>query len=267
MRKRLLLSASVVALSSSIAMAAPPTAMPPVLPSWPGFYAGLNGGYAWGFSDSSLTGDVTKTPLFFSGTVGSVPYLRPQGFIGGGQAGYNLQMGQFVWGGEVDFDGLDAKADASVSPFFNGKGNRRTVSWSSRFDWLFTARLRGGVLVDPNWLLYVTAGLAVTHVRDSVMWTSPSNGVCGDSNSGSSITWSDSNTLTGGVFGGGIETRFAPHRLARAEFLYATFKSTTAPVTGTSGDFGPVPLSSFPVAFNFQHQLSILRFAISYQFP
>lgn len=139
------------------------------------------------------------------------------------------------------------------------------MSWSSRYDWLFTARLRGGVLVDPNWLLYITGGLAVTHVRDSVICTSPPTGVCGDSFGGSSISWSDSNTLTGGAVGGGIETRFAPHWLARVEFLYAKFKSTTASVTSFSG-FGPAP-PPFPVAFNFGHQLNMVRFAISYQFP
>lgn len=244
MRKTLLLSASALVLSSSIAMSAdmavkaPPRPVPTLLPSWTGFYAGLNAGYAWGNSDPSLIGSVTAAPLHFTGASG-LPGLKPSGFIGGGQAGYNLQTGQFVWGGEVDFDGLDAKADASASPFFTGKGPNRTVSWSSRYDWLFTARLRGGVLVDPNWLLYVTGGLAVTHVHDSAMCASTTS-TCGDTGVGSSISWSDSSTLAGGAVGGGVETRFAPHWLARVEFLYAKFKSTTASVTSASGCRGEI---------------------------
>jgi outer membrane immunogenic protein len=269
-RKTLLASVSAMVLSSSVVMAADMAVkakpVPPPLPSWTGFYAGLNAGYAWGDSDPSLTGDPTKQPLFFSGgTFGSPPGLRPSGFIGGGQAGYNLQNGQWLGGAEVDFDGLAAKADASVSPFFNGKGNRNTVSWSSRYDWLFTARLRGGFLVDPNWLVYVTGGLAVTHVHDSAMCTSPSNGVCGDSNAGSTISWSDSNTLAGGTVGGGVETKFAPHWTARVEYLYAKFKSTTAPVAGSTG-FVPSFAAAIPPLFSFEHQLNMVRFAINYQF-
>jgi outer membrane immunogenic protein len=267
MRKTLLASASALVLSSSIALSAdmavkaPPKLAPVAPPSWTGFYAGLNAGYAWGNSDPSLIGSVTGLALLFNGTNG-LPGLKPSGFIGGGQAGYNWQTGQFVWGGEVDFDGLDAKADASASPFFIGKGNGNTVSWSSRYDWLFTARLRGGVLVDPNWLLYITGGLAVTHVHDSATCTSTT--FCGNSFTGSTISWSDSNTLAGGAVGGGVETRFAPHWTARVEFLYAKFKSTTAPVVGSTGF---VVHAIIPPLFSFEHQLEMVRFAISYQFP
>jgi outer membrane immunogenic protein len=237
--------------------------LPPAPPSWTGFYVGLNAGYAWGDSDPSLVGSATAEPLFFIGGASGTPGLKPSGFIGGGQAGYNLQTGQFVWGGEVDFDGLDAKADASASPFFIGKNPNRTVSWSSRYDWLFTARLRGGVLVDPNWLLYVTGGLAVTHVHDSAMCTSSTSSTCGDTGVGSSISWSDSSTVAGGTVGGGVETRFAPHWTARVEFLYAKFKSTTASVTSAPGFPSP---AAIPVVFNFEHQLDMVRFAINYQF-
>jgi outer membrane immunogenic protein len=68
MRKTLLLSVSVVVLSSSVVMAAdmaikaPPQPTPAPLPSWTGFYVGLNAGYAWGNSDPRLIGDPTKPP-------------------------------------------------------------------------------------------------------------------------------------------------------------------------------------------------------------
>jgi outer membrane immunogenic protein len=235
---------------------------------WTGFYAGLNAGYAWGNSDPTLIGPVNVPTLFFSGTTGSPPGLNPRGFIGGGQSGYNWQSGMWVFGGEVDFSGLDAKADASVSPFFTGKGNVNTVTWSSRYDWLFTARLRGGFLVAPNWLLYATGGLAVTHVRDSAVCTSsPGISRCGNTSAtGSSLTWSDSETLTGGTVGGGIETMFAPNWTARVEYLYAKFKDTTPPVTSTSGGpFNPTT-TPIPSLFSFNHDLNVVRLAINYKF-
>jgi outer membrane immunogenic protein len=269
MRKTLLASVSAIVLTSSAVMAAdmPVKARPlppPPAPTWTGFYLGLNAGYAWGNADPTLIGPTTVPPIIFP-TSQDPPSLKPRGFIGGGQAGYNWQTGQWVFGGEVDFSGLDAKADATVSPFFIGKGSLNTVTWSSRYDWLFTARLRGGFLVAPNWLLYATGGLAVTHVKDSVVCTSVPFSRCGvNSLAGSSMTWSDSDTLTGWTIGGGIETMFAPNWTARVEYLYAKFKDTTPPVTSTSG-FPPgfPPIQSL---FSFNHDLNVVRLAINYKF-
>ncbi len=195
MRRALLASVSVIALSSSLVEAADmpvkAPAMPAVLPSWTGFYIGLNAGYAWGKSDPTLTGNPNASPLSLGAPLSPTPHLRPSGFIGGGQVGYNWQSGQWLFGAEIDFSGLNAKDDASASPFFQFKGPSRTISWSSRYDWLFTARLRGGYLIAPNWLVYITGGLAVTHVKDSVACTSSAvapGGSCGSTAQGSSIS-------------------------------------------------------------------------------
>ena len=267
MRRILLATASTIAISSSAAMAADLAPMPTKAPapitaplSWTGGYVGLNAGYAWGNSDPTLFGDVTPFPLGLVSTTQGPPGLRPKGFIGGGQAGYNWQIGQFVLGGEVDFSGLASKADASVSPFFSGKGGTNTVSWSSRYDWLFTARLRGGFTIAPNWLLYATGGLAVTQAHDSVNCIGPANHGCGDFSGG--LLWAHSETLVGGTVGGGIETLFAPNWTARVEYLYAKFADTTAepvnpPVTGGA----PVP-----ALFSFRHDLNLVRVGINYKF-
>jgi outer membrane immunogenic protein len=244
----------------------PVQAAPPAAPmTWTGFYIGANAGGAWGHSDPTLTGNPDAPPLSFGPALSAPPGLAPRGFIGGAQAGYNWQSGQAVFGAEVDFSGLDAKADASLSPFFSFKGTQR-LDWSSRYDWLFTARLRGGFLVAPNWLLYATGGLAVTHVKDSVVCTSSATlpiGECGSTPPGSSVTWSESKTLTGGTIGGGIETMFAPNWTARVEYLFARFKDTTPPVTSFSGFTSVAP--SQPL-FSFNHNLNIVRFAINYKF-
>jgi outer membrane immunogenic protein len=224
---------------------------PPPAPTWTGFYVGLNAGYAWDNSDPITLGGINAL------IPSSAPSLRPKGFIGGGQAGYNRQIGQWLIGGEIDFSGLDAKADASLSPFFTNK-SANTLTWSSRYDWLFTARLRGGFLVAPNWLLYATGGLAVTHVNDSAVCTTPSNS-CTTSSLVRMVTWSESNTLTGGTVGGGIETMFGPNWTARVEYLYAKFKDTTPPSV-------TVAVPPIPALFRFRHDLNVVRFAINYKF-
>ena len=255
MRKALLASVSAIALGCSATV--PARATPPTPMTWTGFYVGANAGYAWGHSDTSLLHSAVGPPLFLSGTLADPPGLNPRGFIGGGQAGYNWQTGQWVFGGEVDFSGLSAKADASISPFFTGKGPN-TVTWASQYDWLFTARVRGGFLVVPNWLLYATGGLAVTHVRDSVTCTVPpgGNNDCINNPPFGNLNWSSSSTLTGGTFGGGVETMFAPNWTARAEYLYAKFQDTSPSST----------IPAVPPFFSFSHNLNIVRFAINYKF-
>jgi outer membrane immunogenic protein len=262
MRKGLLASVSAAALSCSVAMPAQATPPTPVY-NWTGFYVGANVGAVWGNSNPTQIDPMTEAPFFHTVASPAPPGLSPSGFIGGGQAGYNGQTGQWVFGGEVDFSGLNAKADATMSPFFGGKGTF-TNTWSSQYDWLFTARLRGGFTVVPNWLLYATGGLAVTHVRDSVTCTSTSNGCVDFPGTGESVTWSDSKTLAGGTIGGGIETMFSPNWTARVEYLYAKFQDTTPGVTSTTTVSGVLP--PIPPVYSFHHDLNLVRFAINYKF-
>jgi outer membrane immunogenic protein len=257
MRKALLASVSAVVLSSSAYAKAPP---PPPPMSWVGFYIGANAGYAWAKSNPSFIGDVSGAPffLFSNGTNGSPPSLNPRGFIGGGQVGYNWQMGQWVYGVEADFSGLSAKNEATVSPFFTGKSLPNTLSWSSHYDWLFTARVRGGMTIAPNWLLYVTGGFALTQVSDSVTCMGTSF-ACGNSSGTAPFmtTWSQSSTLAGGTFGGGTEWMFSPNWTARVEYLYAKFQNNTPSSSAPAG---------IPALFSFSHDLNLVRFAVNYKF-
>src|SRR5262252_822231 len=68
---------------------------PPPIPgfSWTGFYVGANIGGAWSSNRWTDTEFLTN----FNNTNNAV-------FIGGGQIGGNYQIGNFVIGGEWDFD-------------------------------------------------------------------------------------------------------------------------------------------------------------------
>ena len=76
--------------SADVAVNAPPPV--PVF-SWTGFYIGPNVGGAW--TNNRFTDTLFLTN--FSNNNKGV-------FIGGGQIGGNYQIGQFVIGGELDFD-------------------------------------------------------------------------------------------------------------------------------------------------------------------
>jgi len=108
--------------------------------NWTGFYAGVNGGYAWGDSDWALP----------------AVSMKPDGFLVGGTLGYNYQVGSIVWGVEGDFDYADIKDSTACGAFVCETKNT----------WLATARVRLGYAFD-RWLPYVTGGGAFGEVKAS----------------------------------------------------------------------------------------------------
>src|SRR5215472_16700804 len=106
----------------------------PYLPSiWQGLYGGVHLGWGW------------------SGAA--------DGVVGGGQLGYNWQSRQFVYGLEADI----SAADIGISETFVVPA--AVLNASASIDWLATMRGRAGVLVQPNLLVYSTAGLAIAHAE------------------------------------------------------------------------------------------------------
>src|SRR6516162_1935705 len=98
---------------------------------WQGLYGGVHLGWGW-------SGDAS-------------------GVVGGGQLGYNWQSQQFIFGVEGDI----SAADIGVSETVVVPG--AVLNASASIDWLATLRGRAGVLVQPNLLLYGTAGLSVVN--------------------------------------------------------------------------------------------------------
>ena len=77
-------------------------AAPSAYYNWGGFYGGVNLGYQWGAVSNTNT--------------------EPSGLMGGLQAGYNWQNGQFVFGGETDLNltGADDTFAPTNSPIPGG---------------------------------------------------------------------------------------------------------------------------------------------------
>jgi len=212
-----------VALAADLPVKAPPPSPPPApVYTWTGFYVGLNAGYGWGTSNdaTTTTASLADGPAqFFS--LGSVVVTDPssqlvasstalanagtvrvkqKGFVGGGQIGYNLQLGSnVVVGIEADIQGSDIHGSGSNSgsstDSFAARGftfsksaigpnfaESLTAAWgnpvlnrsafgtddiSARVDWLGTVRARAGYLITPNFLIYATGGLAYGAVKTS----------------------------------------------------------------------------------------------------
>src|SRR5262245_53842238 len=170
LKRHLLASAGMVALPSAMTATsasaadfkgpAPAVAAPW---SWTGFYLGAHAGYGWArdpFSDPIFGG---KGPTL------SLSGIHARGFLGGFQAGGNVQHGPWVGGLEIDLSATNIKGSTSVSAIDVSGGGTSTLSASQtdKFDWIGSARARFGYLPLPNLLLYGTGGLAWTRFNQT----------------------------------------------------------------------------------------------------
>src|SRR5436190_13780605 len=154
-RAMLASSASVLMLSAAGALA-PANAQTPPIYNWTGFYIGANAGAAWGRSHAitsvicdghpgSYICGTTPTTASQSVSASGTGRLRDSGFTGGGQAGYNWQAGNFVYGAELDFGAFHLKGSRSATSNYGGffavsPFNIYTIGSTFETDWLFTAR-------------------------------------------------------------------------------------------------------------------------------
>lgn len=185
MKKTIMAVAIATTVSGSAAAADLPRGPAPYYPppasiyNWTGPYAGLNLGYQW----AKVTNNVTE----------------PSGIAGGGQLGYNWQLGQFVFGLETDIQA--SAADDTFAPY----------KFSN--PWFGTLRARIGYAIN-NVMLYGTGGLAYGELK------------------GEFFGLEEDKTLVGWTAGAGIEYGFTQNWSAKLEYLYMDLASRTYSITG-----------------------------------
>jgi len=161
-------------------------AAPPPMPvfSWTGLYIGAHGGYGWSTSQG----------------------LDLKGGFGGGQIGYNHQIGNFVLGIEGDGAGGD------ISQTVNGIAFGIPVSATVGFNALASLRGRLGIAAG-NVLFYGTGGGGWAHGEIS----------------GTALgrTVSDNQWHNGWTAGAGVEWAFQPKWSAKVEYLRYGLSSAT----------------------------------------
>lgn len=189
--------------------------MPAPLQSWAGFYLGTHAGYGWKQNDFSR--------VFFLNTQDGG--IHSQGWLAGGQAGYNWQYGNVVAG--LELDGTATGIKGSSVPV---TVTTLTETLSDNVKYLGTARGRLGYTVTPNWLLYGTGGLAWEHGLRNVTGISVFPGV------GVQTTINESpRDLFGWVAGVGVETFIGSSNwIARLEYLHYDFGGVEATNTTVS---------------------------------
>jgi outer membrane immunogenic protein len=181
--------------------------------SWTGFYAGVNGGYAWG-NDGKLSAEACKYCYWYGPYDEGKKTLSPEGGFGGGQIGYNWQgvlHPHFVFGIEADIQGGDITGSSSLK-LLHGHA---AASAKSELDWFGTVRGRLGYAID-NVLFYGTGGFAYGSVKDTLSVTPPW---------GNAKSAKKDETETGYVVGGGVEYKFNPSWSLKAEYQFLDFGS------------------------------------------
>ena len=229
--KKLLLAATVAALSSTSVFAADLAARPytkapayvaPIY-NWTGFYVGAQVGGAFKGSNGFNTTDPS--------VVGT---RDDSSFIGGGVVGYNYQFApNWVAGIEGEFNGLSNNRQS----FVNGAGD----AVSLKNDWLASVTGRLGYTWGPG-MIYAKGGVAF---RD--------NGGIG-TNIGT-VALVDRND-TGYTVGAGLEYMFAPAWSAKIEYQYYNFDRTNVAFAGVGG----------PSAVNYRDDLHTVKAGINYHF-
>jgi outer membrane immunogenic protein len=181
---------------------------------WSGPYVGVTAGYSQGdFRLNNAPLSTARGSTFFGTTGGSqfnsTPSFEANGGDYGLTAGYNAQVGAFVFGAEADVAVSDAEGDLTIADRPVAGSGRFSTALLGEIDYTWTVRGRAGYAMGPA-LVYATAGAAA---------------VGGDfrrnygNNTGGFIGGRDTNDHYGKVWGGGVEWAFTDQISAKAEYL------------------------------------------------
>jgi outer membrane immunogenic protein len=264
----LIASVATIALTQIASAADLPVKAPIVVapvPTWTGFYAGVNVGYSWGNAQPNIIGigsiGVVETSIVNANGFADTSHTQLNGIVGGGQVGYNYQFNpRWVMGLETDIQGSGERASKTfVDPIsgticggFNDPATcgapapltgTALTAYEARIDWFGTLRGRLGYLITDQLLLYGTGGLAYGGVKVSgtTNVSVASQGVLAFIPG--TVAFGASGTKVGFAAGGGVEGRITANWNWKLEYLYIDLGSlgANAPfaLVNTDPDFTP----------------------------
>jgi outer membrane immunogenic protein len=289
-------AASVVAFGQIAAAADMPVKAPvapaPVPYSWTGFYAGINGGYGWGRTSTSIAALDPASAEFITGDLTSdfapsqfAHRINQRGGLVGGQIGYNWQFSpRWVAGVEADFQyahvgGSDSRVLYLVPTFF-GTNFPFTLNSERTLNWFGTLRGRIGYLATPDLLLYATGGLAYgrTSAGANFLLTPPagSSNIVNRTAGGFSFDCnatgpayalcyggSGSHTSLGWSAGAGLEYHVWRNLTAKLEYLHVSLEGQTVTLVSPSPPSSP----GVAMAYSFSREnVDIVRVGLNYKF-
>lgn len=166
--------------------------------NWSGFYVGASSGGIWGKQEWEFASNGARTSPAYNG------------FLVGGQIGYDLQIRNMVVGVEADYNWTNADGGESCP-------NRNFFSCATSIDRIGFVTGRFGFTGDRT-LYYVKAGLAYSEIEARTQWNFAGN-LFGVPWAIPDLTASDSKSVTGWVVGAGMEFAIDHSWSARGEIL------------------------------------------------
>jgi outer membrane immunogenic protein len=253
--------------------------------TWTGFYVGVNAGYSWGQSDTSFLLSDATTGLVRNATGSN---FNLNGFVGGGQIGYNWQtVNRWVFGLETDFQGSGQDGDTTsvcgggtltalnsvclpghigdTAPF-DVPAFPVLTGFSQSLDWFGTVRVRVGYTVTPTLLAYLTGGLAYGRVSSRLAVSGVN--ITGDNGTNTFVLtpvaafFSDASTQAGWTLGFGLEGVLGGNWTGKIEYIYLDLGTVSGafltPLISVSG-------SSLVESFSSHVTDHIVRVGINYK--
>ena len=173
------------------------------------------------------------------------------GWLAGGQIGFNYQLNSFVVGIEADASWTNLKGSGS---FNTAPGD---VNWAieNRLDWFGTVRGRAGIAVN-NFLFYATGGAAFGQSKGDLVVTNviPCCLV--------TAVASAKENHVGWAAGGGIEWMYSRNWSVKAEYLHVDLGTADYHFVGTTFVGTPHTTDSFLGDFTF----NVVRAGLNYRF-
>jgi outer membrane immunogenic protein len=261
--------ASLVAATSAFAADLPVYTKAPAVVAvydWTGPYIGTNLGYSFGrgSTDGNVTGTQnvsvfrTAGPTLVTSVTTALPTLPligradVNGFIGGGQLGYNWQREKWLFGLEGDIQFSNERGSGDVCTVAGCPAGSTVFTRDYKLDWFGTARGRVGFLPAERILLYATGGAAYGNFSGS-SWTLPLD----------IGTWSS--LRVGWTVGAGVEAALGDNWSVKFEYLYMDLGHVAgSSATNTTVAGGATTVLSY--LFNTRFTDSIARVGLNYRF-
>lgn len=244
----------------------------PAAYNWSGLYLGVHAGGGWGehegvgtYTDPGYAPCATGCAVLDPG----VNSIDLDGYLGGGQIGFNIQSGSLVFGLEADGSWANIEGDGSFASDDDNDGTA-DYTWNLKTDveWIATVRGRLGVLVTPTLLLYGTGGIAWAGVSsDEQVICHAEQCLAGDNPT--TVLASSSETARGWVAGAGAEWGFAPSWTLKAEWQHIQIDDVDTKFSGTAyPDNNPVPAISGYSNDSFPGDITIdtIKLGVNYKF-
>jgi len=218
--------------------------LPQSIYNWTGFYVGGHVGYGKGMKD----------------WLNSSFDYQVQGFLGGGQVGYNQQVGNLVFGIEADASWGNIKGDQTLNIGGALVGFTQTGVASTTIDGLATLTGRLGLAQD-RWLVYVKGGAAWAHERHNL---AISLATVGGPPIIQSLNANGSEDRLGYVFGIGSEWAFWGNWSFKSEYNYVHLGTREVRFTGSQTFAGvTTPVTT---DLDIQQSLHLAKFGVNYRF-